>query len=320
MEKNTEATELKEAQKGLFPTDSANATSLYLMTKAEIDTKIATAKAFPRSPAQSFERALSLAIMNESVAASCGYALPRKDKDGNPVIISGPSIRLAEIVSASWGNIQFGARVISNNGKVITAQGFCHDLETNTSASKEVQVRITYKDGKTYNDDMQALAGNNACSKALRNAIFSIVPLALVLEILEKTKQVARGSEKTLDARRKDAVKFFTEQKISEKQICAVLGIKKVADIDLDKLGILIGMVTAAKTGEQTLKQIFDAEEEKKTAGGAKQIKDLIVEMSGVKTKAELNKIWDENKPYHKDKSFSDAFDINEARIETSKT
>ena len=91
--------------------------SLSLITKAEIDVQISTAKAFPRSLKQFQDRAMSMATFSEEIAASCSYALPRGGKS-----LEGPSVRLAEIIVSSFGNIRSGARVIANDGKTITAR------------------------------------------------------------------------------------------------------------------------------------------------------------------------------------------------------
>ena len=148
--------------------------SLSLITKAEIDVQISTAKAFPRSLKQFQDRAMSMATFSEEIAASCSYALPRGGKS-----LEGPSVRLAEIIVSSFGNIRSGARVIANDGKTITAQGICHDLETNNCVTVEVKRRITDKNGKTFNEDMQVVTGNAACAIAFRNAVFKVVPSAL---------------------------------------------------------------------------------------------------------------------------------------------
>jgi hypothetical protein len=226
-----------------------------LVTKAEIDVQISTAKAFPRSIKTFLERAESIATVNESVAQSCAYALPRGGKH-----IEGPTVRLAEIICSTYGNIRAGARVVANDGKTITAQGVCHDLETNNSVTVEVKRRITDKFGKTYNEDMQTLAGNAACAIAYRNAVFKVVPFALVNDIYDKAKQVARGTAETLPARRDKAIAYLKGMGVTEKQILNVLELKKIEDIDLDKLSVLRGMVSAITNGESTIKDLFDPE------------------------------------------------------------
>lgn len=227
--------------------------ALSLITKAEIDVQISTAKAFPRSLKMFLDKATGMATLNENIASSCRYALPRGGKD-----LEGPTVRLAEIVCSTYGNIRAGARVIANDGKTITAQGICHDLETNYSVTVEVKRRITDRNNKTFNEDMQVVTGNAACAIAYRNAVFKVVPSAMVAEIYDAAKQVSRGTMETLVTRREKAVEYLKSLGVTVKQICDVLEIKKVEDIDLDKLDTLRGMCTLIKNGESTVSDLFD--------------------------------------------------------------
>jgi hypothetical protein len=231
--------------------------SLYLITKAEVDMQISTAKAFPRSLREFLLKAMSMATLNEDIAASCSYALPREGKS-----LEGPSVRLAEIVASAYGNIRSGFRVVSNDGKKITAQGYCHDLETNNFVALEVSRRITKKNGQTFSDDMQIVTGNAAGKIAYRNAVFTVVPAALVADIYERAKEVAKGTAETLIKRRDKALEYFRLLKVTDKQICEVLELKKVEDIDLDKLAILTGMRAAIKNGETTVQLLFETSKE----------------------------------------------------------
>lgn len=233
--------------------ESASESALSLITKAEIDIQISTAKAFPRSLKMFLDKAMSMATISEDVAASCNYALPRAGKD-----LQGPTVRLAEIVCSAYGNIRAGARVISNDGKTVTAQGICHDLESNYCVTVEVKRKITDRNGKTYNEDMQVVTGNAACAVAYRNAVFKVVPSALVNDIYEGARKVAKGTAETLPARREKALTYLRGLKVTDKQICEVLEIKKVEDIDLDKLEILRGMCTLIRNGESTVKDLFE--------------------------------------------------------------
>jgi hypothetical protein len=228
--------------------------ALSLITKAEIDVQISTAKAFPRSLKMFIDRAMSMATFNEDIAASCSYSMPRAGK-----ALEGKSVRLAEIICAAYGNIRSGARVIANDGKTVTAQGICHDLETNNCVTVEVKRRITDKNGKTFSEDMQVVTGNAACAIAFRNAVFKVIPSALSDEVYESAKEVARGSAETLVKRRDKAIEYFRGIGVKDAQICAVLEIKKIEDVDLDKLQTLTGFRSAIKNGEATAKEIFEA-------------------------------------------------------------
>jgi hypothetical protein len=228
-------------------------TAIALITKAEIETAVATARAFPRSLTLFAQKATSMVSLNEEVAAACTYVLPRGGSR-----IEGKSVRFAEIVVAAYGNIRAASRIIANDGKWITAQGICRDLESNTETSVEVKRRITDRNGNTYSEDMQTMTGNAAAKIAYRNAVFTIIPSAFVDPIYFKAKEIARGSAETLPSRRDKAVAFFKSKGVTEKQICDILDIAKVGDIDLDKLEILTGMKTLLNNGEATIKELFE--------------------------------------------------------------
>lgn len=227
-------------------------TALESIERANVDMQITTARRYPRSLAIVKKRMLDLATLDQETAESCFYKLNRQGKT-----IEGPSIRLAEIAGSSFGNLRYGARIIANDGKTITAQGYCHDLETNVMCQVEVQRRITDRDGRTYSQDMQVVTGNAACAIAARNAIFKVVPFAFVKPIFSAAKQAAVGDIKTLAERRTRMLKQFAAMGIDEKRICATLGKAGVEEIGLSELETLIGLYNAVKEGEQNIDEAF---------------------------------------------------------------
>jgi hypothetical protein len=240
-------------------------TALESIERANVDMQISTAKKYPRSLALVKRRMLDLATLDQETAESCFYKLNRQGKS-----IEGPSIRLAEIAASSFGNIRYGARVISNDGKKITAQGFSHDLETNVFCAVEISRRITNREGQTYSEDMQVVTGNAACAIALRNAMFKVVPFALVKPIFEAAKHAAVGDIKTLADRRTTMLKKFAALGVNEKRVCAVLDKAGVEEIGLAELETLIGLHNAVRDGEQTVEEAFPVMIEKaKIVNGA---------------------------------------------------
>jgi hypothetical protein len=267
--------------------------AISLITKAEIDSLIFRAQQQPRSLKLFVNEALSMATLNEDIADSCAYALPRGGKT-----VEGPSVRLAEIVAAAYGNLRTGSRVIYNDGKHITAQGVVHDLQKNILHTEEVQRSILQhewepdpnqtgrnrKTGKmvTMNEDMQTITGRAACAIAYRNAIFKVVPAALIQDIYEKVKETAKGTEQTLAARRLKAVNYFTALGVKDVQIYQILEVKGIEDIDLDKFGLLRGMCSAHRNGEVTLEGIFPKPDAKAKADAAtKKAEDKLNKKTG---------------------------------------
>jgi len=224
--------------------------------RAQIDMQIATARRYPRQLSLVKQRMLSFATLDEETAAGCFYTLPgRKGGDGKP--LQGPSVRLAEIALSCYQHLRAGSRIIEDDGKFITAQGVVHDLENNVVISIEVKRRVTSKTGQRYSDDMIATTGNAACSIALRNAAFRVIPMALIKPVYDAAKKLAIGDSKSLVQRRAGSIDHFAKLGISKEKVCEVLGVRSVDDIQLDHLEILIGYATAIKDGDATVDEIF---------------------------------------------------------------
>lgn len=232
--------------------------ALESITRAEIDSQIATAHRFRRSVSTFLQQARTLATLDPETAAACNYTLPRDGKK-----IEGPGIRLAEIVAATWGNLRVGARVIGDDGRTIVAQGFCHDLESNVAMTMEVRRRITDRHGRRYSDDMVNVTANAACSIARRNAILAVVPRTLVDQLARMAKAAAVGTERTLADRRAKMVAAFATLGVPLDRVLARVaadaGVPKrgVEDIDLHDLEILIGLHTAITDGITTATEAF---------------------------------------------------------------
>lgn len=228
--------------------------------RAQVDIQIATARKYPRALSKVKERMLSFATLDEETAASCFYTLPaRRGGDGQP--LQGPSVRMAEIALASYQHVKAGSRIINDDGKFITAQAVVHDLENNVAVSIEVRRRVTTKDGKRYGDDMLAVTGNAACSIALRNAVFRVVPRALITPVYEAAKRVAVGEVKSLTAKRAQVVDKLRKMGAPLENILAAVDAEKLEDVDQAKLETLIGLGTAIKDGETTLEAAFPSKQ-----------------------------------------------------------
>jgi hypothetical protein len=230
--------------------------ALASIERAQVDVQIATARKYPRTISKVKERMLSFATLDEETASSCFFTLPaRRGGDDKP--IQGPSIRMAEIALASYQHVKAGSRIINDDGKFLTAQAVVHDLENNVAVSIEVRRRVTNKSGQRFGDDMIAVTGNAACSIALRNAVFRVVPRALITPVYEAAKRVAVGDVKSLTSKRAQIIGRLKQMGAKEASILAAVGAEKIEDIDLAKLEVLIGLGTAIKDGETTLETAF---------------------------------------------------------------
>ncbi len=222
------------------------------LTRGEIDMQIATAKRYPRSVDKFKKEAESLATVDAETADSCIYALPRAGEE-----IEGPSVRLAEILASSWGHIRVDGKIIDVGQEFVTARGLCWDLERNVAIAVEVKRRITTKDNKRYGADMIMVASNAAISIATRNAILKVIPQGYWQGVYAKCRKVVEGSAETMTKRRDEMLKYFKGLGVTPEQVCKVLDIKGIDDINLDHLVKLRGAASAIKSGEATVDGIF---------------------------------------------------------------
>jgi hypothetical protein len=223
-----------------------------ILNKSEIDQQIATAHAYPRSIKRFRDEAYAMVTLNEQVAQECIYSLPRDGK-----VIEGPSARFAEVIQSAWGNCRAGARIVSESGDFITAQGVFHDLEKNSAITYEVQRRITDRNGRRYKPDMIGVTGNAACSIALRNAILKGVPKAFWSDIYDAARKTVMGDFKTLANRRALAIESFKAYGVKQEEIFALLSVQGIEDIAPEHLVTLRGTLTAIKEGETTVEEAF---------------------------------------------------------------
>lgn len=226
--------------------------NLAVIQGAEIDQQIATAKKYPRSLTKFVEQTKGLVAMDEGIAESCIYALPRGGK-----MIKGPSARFAEIIASQWGNARFGSRTVAESRKRVTAQGVFHDLERNIAVTIEVERNITDKGGKTFKEDMIAVTGNAAGSIAMRNAILKGIPRVFWQPIYEEAERVLLGNVKTLSSRREAAMLHLGQLGVTPERVFSALGIEGEDDISLGKLALLRQMITAVKEENTTLEEQF---------------------------------------------------------------
>lgn len=232
---------------------SMDSGTLQALQGAEIDSQIATARKFPRSIKAFRNNAMELATLDEKTAMECMYSLPRSGKK-----ITGPSVRLAEIIASAWGNCRFGARVVEEQRDFVVAQGVFHDLEKNSFVSFEVKRRITDKYGNRYNTDMIGVTGNAACSVALRNAVFKGVPKALWQNVYEAAVATAFGQNMPIAQRRANAIEYFTKAGATKEKVFEALGVADEADITLDDLAWLVGLKNGIQEGEYSIDTVFN--------------------------------------------------------------
>lgn len=254
---------------------SVQQVSVDAMERANVDSQVATAKQYPRNIRRSIDNSIVMATMDNETAQSCGYALPR---GGKP--ITGPSVHLAKIIVSNWGNMRTEAKVVQITDKQIISRGTAWDLETNVASAFEVRRSIVDKKGNRFSDDMITVTGNAANSIAYRNAVFSVVPKAVVDKVYKAAQKCITGdlsdNEKLLK-RRTDAINYFKDEwGITEEEVVKLCGKQTVNQIKAEEIALLLGMVQSLKDGDTTVEEIMKPIRESKEAKHTKAAKSLL--------------------------------------------
>lgn len=241
--------------------------ALQVMNRAEIDVAISTAKQYPRDVALAIRSTRAMVTMDPDTAASMYYSLPRFDKKtGKKKPIEGPTVRFAECLAHSWGNINIGGRITEEQEKYVVAQGVAHDLQSNVRIVMEFRSKIVDKEGRRFNDDMVGVTGNAAAAKALRSSTLRAIPKPLWWPLYQEARARAIGKEvdaetgeaSTLQAdelaeNRTKAIEYLERVwKLELDNILAMTKRKSVEEIDEEDLAMLRGLATALKDGDIT--------------------------------------------------------------------
>lgn len=229
-------------------------TAIGAIVRSEVEAQLDAAHKYKRSLSRFLHEAETLATLTQEVAESCIYSIPRDGK-----MISGPSVRLAEICASAYGNLHFGGRVIDDDGKEIIAQGGAWDLEKNLRVTVETRRRITKKNGSRFSDDMVTVTGNAAVSIAMRNAVMRVIPRSYIDSVYQKVRTVAVGEAKTLVTRRSEILSRLNKIGVSTERVLLRLDKKGPDDIGLEDLEMLIGLGTSIKDGTMPIDEAFPA-------------------------------------------------------------
>lgn len=260
---------------------------IYHQDKAAIDTQIATAKAYPRNIKRSTDNALAIATLDVETAKTCTYSVPRGGK-----AITGPSVHLAKILAQCWGNMRVEAKVVAIEHGQITSEAVCFDLENNLAIKTQVKRSIIGRAGR-FNDDMITVTGNAANAIAMRNAILSVIPRAIVDKVYNASKSTITGDvsdETKLIAKRKQVLDALKDTySVTEAEILKAVGKAAQSHLTADDLITLIGIGTAIKDGDTTVEQAFKGERTKENPISVEELTVLYNEKLALLNKKEMD-------------------------------
>lgn len=150
---------------------------------ASVKAQVLMAKQFPRDPAYAMSRILE-ECKRPTLVEHALYSFPRGKET-----VSGPSIRLAEVMARNFGNMTFGYEVLErrlSQGKTIAGAGssiiraYAWDLETNLLIERQFEVkhwRSTRNGGYSITDDRDIYELEaNMSARRIRACILQMIP------------------------------------------------------------------------------------------------------------------------------------------------
>ena len=239
----------------------------------EVKGKMFLARQFPRDPERSLQAVLKECQIPK-LAEAAQYEYPKGD-----TVVTGPSIRLVEVLARHWGNIDSGVTEIDTYADHTVVKAYAWDLEGNVSDEKTFSVphkRTTKKGSYKLTDerDIYEMVANKAARRK-RSCLLAVMPgwyVEAALDACNDTLRKSVSNGRSMDEVRASLLSAFGEVGVTAVDIEARMGrpIDKLNENDVVKLrhlysAIKDGFVKAADafgTTEQSSSADLPSEDE----------------------------------------------------------
>lgn len=190
---------------------SATVEALTTRQSEEVKAAIFMAKQFPRDQQLAFNRIME-ACQRKKLAEEAEYEFPRGGQK-----VTGPSVRLAEVLAQAWGNIDYGLIELEQKNGESQIMAYAWDMETNTRRQVTYAVKherkargnITKLDDPR---DVYELVANMG-ARRMRACILGVIPGDIVDAALERCrKTLVDGYKEPLADRIRKALQQFDEK------------------------------------------------------------------------------------------------------------
>lgn len=184
---------------------------------AEAQAAMVVARMSPRSEENAYMKIMR-ACKRKSLAEGAKYAFRR-----GGTLVTGASIRLAEVMAQSWGNTTYGFRELARQGDTSEVEAFCWDLETNTRVTRTFQVRH-YRDTKKGSQKLTAERDKyehvaSQAQRRVRACILEIIPGDIVDAACDQCDKTIASDGRPLEDRVRDMLMAFSEYGITKEMI-----------------------------------------------------------------------------------------------------
>ncbi|TPG93541.1 hypothetical protein EEL32_00360 (plasmid) [Brevibacillus laterosporus] len=190
----------------------------------EVQAAMYVAKTFPRDEFDAYNRIMK-ACDRKSLAESAMYEYPRGGTK-----VTGPSIRMAEVLAQNWGNIDFGIMELEQKNGESTVMAYAWDLETNTRQTKIFTVKHERKAKGKVNQlddprDIYEMVANQG-ARRLRACILGVIPGDIVDSAIDRCQETLKSGHKEplQDRIRKMIAAFETQYQVNKDMLEKYIG------------------------------------------------------------------------------------------------
>lgn len=257
-------------------TQSAMVRSEEQRAVAEVQAAIVLARANPRDQRAAMDRILN-ACQRKGLAETALYSYSRGGTD-----ISGPSIRLAEMIAQNWGNLQFGIRELDQHAGISTVQAYAWDVETNTRREVTFQVkheRYTKQGKKNLEDprDIYETVANQG-ARRVRACVLAVIPGDVVEAAVRECESTMRANADTSPDGIAKMLEAFAKIGVTKQQIETRIQ-RRIESIQPAQVVGLKKIYASVRDGMSSVDEWFQPEA-KNGAEGAK-LADRVASMAG---------------------------------------
>lgn len=232
--------------------------------ESEVKAAIVLARANQRDEMTAYTAIIN-ACKRPSFAASAMYSFPR---GGSQIV--GPSVDLAREMARLWGNVRYGARVVTEDEATVHIKGYAFDLETNAYVEAEDKFKklIQRKDKRTGETkwtqpderDLRELV-NRRAAFLVRNCILQLMPPDFVEDAMDQANRTkhadANGQLKEDRAGTvKKMVMAFDEVRVSPEMLTEYLG-HAIDDVTDRELADLKAIFKSLRDGNSEREEYF---------------------------------------------------------------
>ena len=234
------------------------------------------AQQFPRNENQAFQN-IMLACKRKRLAEVAEYEYPRGNER-----ITGPTIRLAEVLKQYWGHLDSGFVEVDQRKGWSTVMAYAVDLQSGARETKTFQVehvRHTKHGRKALTDprDIYEHVANQAARRQ-RACILALIPGDFVEAAVEQCRKTLKSNDVPLEERIKKMVAAFGEHQVTVEMIEKLLGMP-LKSASENQVARLRRVYQSLMDGVATREQLFGLDEGPKPEGDSEAV-------NGAKTKS----------------------------------